>query len=198
MTKVAGGSNAEHLDWTETLMREAGRFMGALSVHCYVKPGEESNGTVFSKDSWYQTAVNTLAKEALYRQNIAIMDFYDPEKRVAMAVDEWGIWVDNEPDANPGFLYQQNTMRSALCAVLMLHIFHKHADRIRLCNLAQTVNVLQAILLTEGGKMVKTPTYHVFDLLQGSPGQPGAAGFLGGRTGHHHQGIAPGLMYPPP
>ena len=167
LMKVAGGSNAEHLDWTETLMKEAGRFMGALSVHCYVKPGEESNGTVFSKDSWYQTAVNTLAKEALYRQNIAIMDFHDPEKRVAMAVDEWGIWVDNEPDANPGFLYQQNTMRSALCAALMLHIFHKYADRIRLCNLAQTINVLQAILLTEGGQMVKTPTYHVFDLLQG-------------------------------
>ena len=165
--KVAGGSNAEHLDWTETLMREAGRFMGALSVHCYVKPGEESDGTVFSKDSWYQTAVNTYEKEKLFRQNISIMDFYDPDKRVAMAVDEWGIWVDNEPGSNPGFLYQQNTMRSALCAVLMLHMFHKHADRIRLCNLAQTINVLQSILLTEGDRMVKTPTYHVFDLLQG-------------------------------
>ena len=82
-------------------------------------------------------------------------------------MDEWGIWVDNEPGTPPGFLYQQNTMRSALCAALMLHIFHKHADRIRIANLAQTVNVLQAILLTQGDSMVKTPTYHVFDLLKG-------------------------------
>lgn len=84
-----------------------------------------------------------------------------------MAIDEWGIWVDNEPGTPQGFLYQQNTMRSALCAALMLHIFHKYADRIRIANLAQTVNVLQAILLTQGDKLVKTPTYHVFDLLKG-------------------------------
>lgn len=166
LIKIAGGSNAEDLHWTETLMREAGRFMGGLSVHCYVKPGEESSGTVFSKDSWYQTAVNTLNKESLLKQNISIMDFYDPEKRVLMAVDEWGMWVDNEPGTNNAFLFQQNTMRSAMSAALMLHIFQKYPDRIRLCNLAQTINVLQAIILTEGGKMVKTPTYHVFDLFK--------------------------------
>ncbi len=165
--KIAGGSNAEHVEWTETLMRIAGRDMGGLSIHCYVKPGEESHGTVFSEKSWYDTAINTLKKEELFKQNISIMDYYDPEKRVMMAVDEWGIWVDNEPDTVPGFLYQQNTMRSALCAVLMLHIFHKYADRIRLANLAQTINVLQAIILTEGSKMIKTPTYYVFDLLKG-------------------------------
>jgi len=98
------------------------------------------------------------------------MDYYDSEKRVAMAVDEWGIWVDNEPGTAPGFLYQQNTMRSALCAALMLHTFHKYADRIRIANLAQTINVLQAIILTEGSEMIKTPTYHVFDLLKGHQG----------------------------
>lgn len=166
LIKIAGGSNAEDLHWTETLMREAGRFMGGLSVHCYVKPGEESSGTVFSKDSWYQTAVNTLNKESLLKQNISIMDFYDPEKRVLMAVDEWGMWVDNEPGTNNAFLFQQNTMRSAMSAALMLHIFQKYSDRIRLCNLAQTINVLQAIIFTEGAKMVKTPTYHLFDLFK--------------------------------
>lgn len=83
-----------------------------------------------------------------------------------MAVDEWGMWVDNEPGTNNAFLFQQNTMRSAMSAALMLHIFQKYSDRIRLCNLAQTINVLQAIIFTEGAKMVKTPTYHLFDLFK--------------------------------
>src|SRR5690606_11449573 len=122
------------------LMRKVpSSLMGGLSVHCYVNPGEESHGTVFTEKSWYETAVNTLKKEALIKQHISIMDYYDPEKKVLLAVDEWGIWVDNEPGTHPGFLYQQNTMRSALCAALMLHIFHKHSDRIRLANLAQTI-----------------------------------------------------------
>jgi alpha-N-arabinofuranosidase len=166
--RIAGGANAENDDWTETMMKSVpAQLMRGLSVHCYVKPGDESSGVSFSDDSWYQTAANTYAKEALFKRNIEIMDTYDAEKRVAMAVDEWGIWVDNEPGTAPGFLYQQNTMRSALCAALMLHIFHKYADRIRIANLAQTINVLQAILLTEGSRMIKTPTYYVFDLLKG-------------------------------
>jgi alpha-N-arabinofuranosidase len=167
LVKIAGGHNAEHLDWTETLMREAGRFMGGLSVHCYVKPGEESNGTVFSKDSWYQTAVNTYEKEALFKQNMSIMDFYDPEKKVVMAVDEWGIWVDNEPGTNNAFLFQQNTMRDAVAAAVTLNIFNSHCDRVRMANLAQMVNVLQSVILTHGDQMVLTPTYHVFDLFGG-------------------------------
>jgi alpha-N-arabinofuranosidase len=92
------------------------------------------------------------------------MDRYDPEKKVALVVDEWGTWFAVEPGTNPGFLYQQNTMRDALVAGISLNIFNNHADRVRMANIAQTVNVLQAIILTEGGKMVKTPTYHVFDL----------------------------------
>ena len=166
--RIAGGANVERPDWTRTLMRDIGTsHMGGLSVHCYVKPGAESNGTSFSKESWYRTAANTYAKEQHIKNNIEIMDQYDPDRKVGMAIDEWGIWVDNEPGTNPGFLYQQNTLRSAMCAALMLHMFHRYADRIRLCNLAQTINVLQSIILTDGEKMVKTPTYHVFDLLQG-------------------------------
>ena len=166
--RIAGGANAENPEWLEVLMRSIpSMLMKGVSVHCYVKPGEESNGVCFSDDSWYQTAVNTLAKEEKFIENIAIMDRYDPQKVVAMAVDEWGLWVDNEPGTPLGHLFQQNTMRSALCAALMLHIFHRHADRIRVANLAQTINVLQSILLTEGERMVKTPTYHVFDLFKG-------------------------------
>ena len=165
--KVAGGHNAEHHQWQETLMKNIpSRMLGGLSVHCYIKPGDEMHGTEFSDDSWYQTAANTYGKEELFKKNLQIMDYYDPDKRVVMAVDEWGIWVDNEPGSVIGFLYQQNTMRSALCAVLMLHMFHRYADRIQIANLAQTINVLQSIILTEGEKMVKTPTYHVFDLMK--------------------------------
>ena len=167
LIRIAGGHNAEHYDWAETLMSSIpNRLLGGISVHCYVHPGEEMHGTVFSDDSWYQTAVNTYDKEALFKKNLEIMDEYNPDKSVIMAVDEWGIWVDNEPGTELGFLYQQNTMRSALCAVLMLHMFHKYADRIQVANLAQTINVLQSIILTEDDKMVKTPTYHVFDLLK--------------------------------
>jgi alpha-N-arabinofuranosidase len=165
--KIAGGENAQRYEWTETLMKSVKpHLLNGLSVHCYVKPGEESNGTVFTEKSWYETAVNTYKKEELFKKNISIMDYYDPEKKVMLAVDEWGIWVDNEPGTVPGFLFQQNTMRSALCSALMLHIFHKYSDRIRLANLAQTINVLQAIILTEGSAMIKTPTYYVFDLFK--------------------------------
>ena len=166
--RVAGGANAEHTDWLETLMRSVpSSLMRGVSVHCYVKPGDESNGTRFSDESWYQTAANTLAKEEAFLRNIAVMDRYDPENRVAMVVDEWGLWVDNEPGTPLGHLFQQNTLRSALCAALMLHIFQRHADRIRVANLAQTINVLQSILLTEGDALVRTPTYYVFDLFKG-------------------------------
>lgn len=165
--RVAGGANAEDTGWLEVLMKSVpSSLMKGVSVHCYVKPGEESDGVRFSDDSWYQTAANTLAKEAAFVKNIEVMDRYDPEKKVAMVVDEWGLWVDNEPGTNPGHLFQQNTLRSALCAALMLHIFHRHADRIRIANLAQTINVLQSILLTEGDILVKTPTWHVFDLFK--------------------------------
>jgi alpha-N-arabinofuranosidase len=92
------------------------------------------------------------------------MDEYDPEKKVALVVDEWGTWFAVEPGTNPGFLYQQNTLRDALVAGLSLNIFNNHADRVRMTNIAQTINVLQAVILTEGAQMLLTPTYHVFDM----------------------------------
>jgi alpha-N-arabinofuranosidase len=94
------------------------------------------------------------------------MDRYDPEKRVGLIVDEWGTWYDVEPGTNPGFLYQQNTLRDALVAGLTLNIFNNHAGRVHMANLAQTVNVLQALILTDEERLVLTPTYHVFDLYQ--------------------------------
>ena len=100
--------------------------------------------------------------EELINRHGAIMDQYDPEKEVGMIVDEWGCWFTVEPGTNPGFLYQQNTMRDALVAGLSLNIFNKHCDRVKIAALAQMVNVLQSVILTEGEKMILTPTYHVF------------------------------------
>ena len=102
--------------------------------------------------------------EELVTRHGQIMDRYDPQKRVGLIVDEWGNWFDVEPGTNPGFLYQQNTMRDAMVAAINLNIFNKHCDRVVMANIAQTVNVLQAVILTEGDQMVLTPTYHVFDL----------------------------------
>ena len=102
--------------------------------------------------------------DGLIEGHRAVMDRYDPEHRVGLIVDEWGTWFEVEPGTNPGFLYQQNTLRDAQVAALTLDIFIRHCDRLSMANLAQTVNVLQAMLLTEGDRTVKTPTYHVFDL----------------------------------
>src|SRR5260370_31445927 len=102
--------------------------------------------------------------DELVQRHSTIMDRYDPEKRVAMVVDEWGTWFDVEPGTNPGFLYQQNTIRDALVAGLSLNIFNNHAHRVHMANIAQTVNVLQAMVLTEGEKMLLTPAYHAFKM----------------------------------
>lgn len=102
--------------------------------------------------------------DELLTKHSAIMDMYDSKKKIALVVDEWGIWTDPEPNTNPRFLYQQNSMRDALIAASMLNIFNNHSDRVRMANLAQTVNVLQSLILTDKEKMLLTPTYHVFKM----------------------------------
>ena len=120
--------------------------------------------TEFDEADYFLTLKSCLKMEELVRRHGAIMDRYDPEKRVALIVDEWGTWWDVEPGTNPGFLYQQNTMRDAHVAGLSLNIFNAHCDRVRMANIAQTVNVLQAMVLTDGARMLLTPTYHVFEM----------------------------------
>jgi alpha-N-arabinofuranosidase len=102
--------------------------------------------------------------DELIQKHSTIMDKYDPEKRVGLIVDEWGNWFDVEPGTNPGFLYQQNTMRDALVAGINLNIFNNHADRVKMSNIAQTINVLQSVILTKDDEMVLTPTYYVFKM----------------------------------
>ena len=102
--------------------------------------------------------------ETLVQRHSAIMDKYDPEKKIGLIVDEWGNWFNVEPGTNPGFLYQQNTLRDALVAGINLNLFNNHADRVKMANIAQMVNVLQSVILTKDNQMVLTPTYYVFKM----------------------------------
>ncbi|HCE45184.1 MAG TPA: alpha-N-arabinofuranosidase [Lentisphaeria bacterium] len=162
--KIACGFNEE---WNEILMRDAHRFMDGLSVHYYTVPGpwqKKGSATEFSAEDWFITLKKAGEIEDFIKRTEAIMDRHDPHKRIGIVMDEWGTWFDVEPGTNPGFLYQQNTMRDALVAGLSLNIFNAHAERMHMANIAQTINVLQAMILTEGAKMLLTPTYHVFEM----------------------------------
>jgi alpha-N-arabinofuranosidase len=179
IVKVASGSNAGDYHWTDVMMARAAGQMDAISLHYYTVPtgnwDHKGSATRFDDTLWISTMVQALKMEELVRKHSAIMDQYDPERRVGLYVDEWGIWHDVEPGTNPAFLYQQNTLRDAVMAAATLNIFHAHADRVRLAAIAQMVNVLQAMILTEKDAMVLTPTYHVFDMysvFQGSTQLP--------------------------
>jgi alpha-N-arabinofuranosidase len=167
--RVACGPSDDDYEWTDTLMRLAGGQMDGLALHHYtIATGDwkkKGSATEFGKPQYYSAVGNTLKMEELVERHSAIMDKYDPKKRVGLIVDEWGIWTDVEPGTNPGFLFQQNSMRDAIIAALNLHIFQAHADRVAGANIAQMVNVLQAMILTDHDKIVLTPTYHVFEML---------------------------------
>ncbi|HEY0074368.1 MAG TPA: alpha-N-arabinofuranosidase [Abditibacteriaceae bacterium] len=168
--KIACGPNAQDYKWTDVLMERAGGFMDGLSLHYYTHGGDWGNkgeATEFSDDEYHHVLQRTLVMDELITRHSAIMDRYDPQQRVALIVDEWGTWWNVKKGTNPGFLYQQNTMRDALVAALNFHIFHKHANRVRMTNIAQTINVLQAMILTDGARMTLTPTYHVFEMFKG-------------------------------
>jgi len=169
--RIACGANVADYRWTEVLMREAAKFFDGLTLHHYAwGPGPEwenkGTSTGFPRAHWFNQLKNAHRMDELITRHSAIMDQYDPEKRVSMIVDEWGAWYKVEKGTNPGFLYQQNTIRDALIAGVTLNIFHAHADRVRMANLAQTVNVLQSVILTDKGKMLLTPTYHVLRMFQ--------------------------------
>lgn len=164
---ACGPGIADDYNWTEEVMRIAGNYMNGLSLHYYTVPGTFENKTAatgFDTNTYYETIRKALYMDELITRHTEIMSHYDPEHKVGLVVDEWGTWYDVEPGTNPGFLYQQNTMRDALVAGINLNIFNKHSDRVKMANIAQMINVLQAVILTEGSKMIKTPTYHVFDM----------------------------------
>lgn len=165
--KIACGANVDDYNWTEQVMKIAGKYMDGLSLHYYTITENwthKGSATEFDVPTYYRTLGRASYMEALLDRHSAIMDRYDVEKKVGLIVDEWGTWFDCEPGTNPGFLYQQNTMRDAMVAALTLNIFNKHCSRVKMANIAQLVNVLQAVILTEGEKMILTPTYHVFKM----------------------------------
>jgi alpha-L-arabinofuranosidase len=170
--KLASGGYDENYNWTEVLMREAGKHMDGLSLHYYTLPtgdwGKKGSATQFGEAEWHATLVRTLRVDEYIKKHSAIMDKYDPQKRVGLLVDEWGTWYDSEPGASG--LYQQNTLRDAVVAGINLNVFNNHADRVKMANIAQMVNVLQAVILTDKERMVLTPTYHVFRMYRAHQG----------------------------
>ena len=174
ISKVCCGSDGTDMEWPDKVMEICFKspeqyhgFMDGLSFHYYTIPGDWDNkgsATEFDEKEWYRTLNKALEIENRITINEAIMDRHDPKGKVGLIVDEWGSWYDVEKGTNPGFLYQQNTVRDALIAGIHLNIFNKHCRRVRMANIAQLVNVLQSVILTDGAKMIKTPTYHVFDM----------------------------------
>lgn len=167
--KAASGPSDEDYHWTEVMMRDAGRSFSAIGLHYYTITNtwaKKGSATAFDEAEYAKTLQATLRMDGIIARHAAIMDKYDPEKRVWLAVDEWGTWFDVEPGTNPGFLFQQNTLRDALVAALNINIFTRHAARVKMANIAQMVNVLQAMILTQDEKMVLTPTYHVFHMFK--------------------------------
>lgn len=168
--KIACGPSADDYNWTECMMKNLNKYQTkGLSLHYYTVRDWNNKGsaTEFDASEYYKTLSRANYMETLLSQHTAIMNRYDPNNEIGLIVDEWGCWFDVEPGTNPGFLYQQNTMRDAMVAALNLNIFNRHSKRVIMANLAQVVNVLQALILTDGEKMLLTPTYHVFDLFKG-------------------------------
>ena len=165
--KIASGANSDDYNWMEVLMRDARGMMNGISLHYYTVAGDwnkKGSATQFDENVWFTTMQKTLKMEELVTKHSAIMDKYDPSKNVGLLVDEWGNWFDVEPGTNPGFLFQQNSLRDAMVAGINLNIFNNHADRVRMSNIAQMINVLQSMILTKDKEMVLTPTYYVFKM----------------------------------
>ncbi len=167
--RIATGPYGDNYRWTETLMQSdvTRRLMDGIALHYYTLPrgwDDMIPATDFTEEEWFLTFQEALKIEEYILEHIRIMDQYDPEREIGLIVDEWGVWHKVEPGTNRRFLYQQNSLLDAVAAAVHLNIFNNHADRVKMANIAQTVNVLQAMLLTDGPRMVRTPTYHIFQM----------------------------------
>ena len=167
--KVASGASDYDYNWTKVLMEKVGNRADAVSLHYYTITdwNHKGSATDFTDGEYYDIIAKALEIEEVLRNHEHIMDTYDPKRRIDLLLDEWGTWFDVEPGTNPGHLFQQNSMRDALVAAMSLNIFNKHTARLKMANIAQIVNVLQSMVLTQGDKMLLTPTYHVFRMYNG-------------------------------
>ncbi len=167
IVRIASGANGDDYNWTETLMKNIpNKMLGGLALHHYsvIDWNNKGHAITFTEEQYFATMSEALKMDELVTKHSLIMDKYDPDKKIALVVDEWGGWYNVENNTNPGFLYQQNTMRDAVLAGATLNIFNNHADRVRMANLAQCVNVLQAVILTNNAQMILTPTYYVMQM----------------------------------
>ena len=171
MKRIAVGWDSMKSDYTEAIMkawidRAWSWNIDGISLHNYVVNGWPPHlpSTGFDENDYAQAIKEALGMDDLISRQSAIMDRYDPQKKLALVVDEWGAWLAPTPGSNPGFLQQQNSLRDAVLAAVTLNLFMRHADRVRMANIAQMVNVLQAMVLTDGPKMVLTPTYHIYKM----------------------------------
>jgi alpha-L-arabinofuranosidase len=165
--RIASGANVADYHWTEVLMRDIPHNMlDGVALHHYsvIDWNAKGSATDYSEEQYFRSIKTAWRMEELVTRHSTVMDKYDPVKKIALVVDEWGGWYNVEPGTNPGFLYQQNTMRDAMIAGITLNVFNNHADRVRVANLAQTINVLQSVILTNEEKMILTPTYHVMEM----------------------------------
>ncbi|MDB5247303.1 MAG: alpha-N-arabinofuranosidase [Segetibacter sp.] len=165
--RIASGANSADYNWTETLMKNIPtNMLGGIALHHYsvINWAQKGPDVDFTEDQYFTTMQSALFMDSLIIKHVAIMDKYDPRKRVALVVDEWGGWYEVQKGTNPGFLYQQNSMRDAMIAGATLNIFNNHSDRVKIANLAQAINVLQAVILTDKEKMILTPTFHVMEM----------------------------------
>lgn len=169
--RIAGGPNSFDYNWMDVLMKKTANrshLIQGVSLHYYTIQtgdwGDKGAATNFTEKEWIETLSQTLRMETLVSRHSTIMDKYDPDKRIGLIVDEWGNWFNVEEGTNPGFLYQQNSLRDALVAGINLNIFNNHADRVKMSNIAQMVNVLQSVILTREDEMVLTPTYYLFKM----------------------------------
>ncbi|MBB4659690.1 alpha-N-arabinofuranosidase [Parvularcula dongshanensis] len=166
--RILSGSHEGNIDYSDEVLDHPGmgNLADGISLHYYTLPNgdwaDKGEATDFSKAQWAETITRTLRMEDAIERSLAMIDSHNFEDDFDLYVDEWGMWVNTEEGAPA--LYQQNTIRDAVVAALNFNLFHQHADRVPMTNIAQMVNVLQAMILTDGGKMVLTPTYHVFDM----------------------------------
>ncbi|MCM1524407.1 MAG: alpha-N-arabinofuranosidase [Ruminococcus sp.] len=167
--KIACGPSGADYNWTEVMMKNLSKCQAkAISLHFYSVSdwGNKGSATEFNDEQYYELLSTANQIDDMIARHTEIMNRYDPDNEIGLIIDEWGNWFEVEPGTNPGFLYQQNTMRDAITAAMNLNIFNRRSKRVVMANLAQAVNVLQALVLTEGEKMITTPTYHVFDLFK--------------------------------
>ncbi|WP_327287586.1 alpha-N-arabinofuranosidase [Streptomyces sp. NBC_01198] len=200
--RIACGAADADYKWTETLMQQIScfgceaaprTFFQGLSVHYYTLAGPWSakgSATEFDTEDYYRTMLSARKIDRILTGHSSVMDCYDPGRTVGLVLDEWGTWWDVEPGTDPGFLFQQNTLRDALVASTHFDVFHRHAERLRMANIAQTVNVLQAMILTDGDALVLTPTYHVFEMNKGHQDATSLAVHLRARDARRRVGDA--------